>query len=222
MRKVLAIAPHPDDETLGCGGVLLRHAAEGDEIHWLVITGITPELGFSVERVARRAAEIEAVGKSYGFKEIIQAGFPTMALDTIANTRLINAIGAVVRTIAPDTLYIPYRNDAHSDHARVFDAAVACSKSFRYPSIRAVYVYETLSETEFGLRIDDPGFRPNHFVNITGWLDRKIEIMRLYGDEMGEFPFPRSETSMRAQAALRGSQAGVVAAEAFMLIKEIR
>lgn len=222
MKKVLVIAPHPDDETLGCGGTLLRHAAEGDEIHWLVVTRITPELGFSAEQVARRASEIDAVASAYGFGEAVQAGFPSAALETIAIARIIDAIGSAIRRIAPAVLYIPYRNDAHSDHACVFDAAVACSKSFRYPSIRAVYVYETLSETEFGLRTDDPGFRPNHFVDISRWLEKKIEIMRSYAGEMGEFPFPRSETCIRAQAALRGSQAGTIAAEAFMMVREVR
>lgn len=222
MKKVLVIAPHPDDETLGCGATLLRHAADGDEVYWLVVTAISTTLGFSPERVERRAAEIDAVGRAYGFQETILLGYPTMALDAVSNASLIDAIGVAVRRIAPDTLYLPYRNDAHSDHARVFDAAVACSKTFRYPSVRAVYVYETLSETEFGLRSDDPGFRPNHFVDVGPWLERKIEIMRLYNDEMGAFPFPRSEPCMRAQAMLRGSQAGVQAAEAFMLIKEIR
>ena len=124
--------------------------------------------------------------------------------------------------VQPDTVYVPYRNDAHSDHAAVFDAAVACCKSFRQPSIRRVHAYETLSETEFGLRPDDAGFRPNAFVDTSRWLDRKIDIMRLYDGEMGRFPFPRSEECIRAQAMLRGSQAGVAAAEAFMVLKEIR
>jgi LmbE family N-acetylglucosaminyl deacetylase len=140
----------------------------------------------------------------------------------VEKLQLIESVASVVRKIEPDTLYIPYRNDAHSDHAAVFDAAVACTKSFRYPSVQSVYTYETLSETEFGLRTDDPGFRPNRLVDITNWLDQKISIMHMFAGEMAAFPFPRSETCMRAQATLRGSQANVMAAEAFMVLKEIR
>ncbi|MEC7865992.1 MAG: PIG-L family deacetylase, partial [Pseudomonadota bacterium] len=40
MNKVLVISPHPDDETLGCGGTLIRHKKEGDEIHWLIMTNV--------------------------------------------------------------------------------------------------------------------------------------------------------------------------------------
>ena len=219
---VLCIAPHPDDETLGCGTTLLRHVAEGAQVHWLIMTAMHPAQGFSAERIVSRDAEIEQVARAYGFASVHRAGLPTTRLDTLPMGDLVGAVSAVVGSIHPATVYLPYRNDVHSDHAAVFDAASACCKSFRYPSIRQVYAYETLSETEFGLRPDDPGFRPNLFVDGTPWLERKLEIMKMFKGEMGAFPFPRSEECLRAQAMLRGSQAGVRAAEAFMILKEIR
>lgn len=222
MKSILVVAPHPDDETLGCGGTLLRHVKNGDKVHWLIVTEISKDLGFSQEQVSRRNLEISQVGHGYSFAEIFRLGFPTMCLDRISKRNLIESIAGVVRKIEPEIMYIPYRNDAHTDHASVFDAAVACAKSFRYPSVRSVYVYETLSETEFGLRVHDAGFRPNLLIDITDFIDQKIAIMRLFEGEMGDFPFPRSEVCIRAQSALRGSQAGVLAAEAFMIIKEIR
>lgn len=222
MKKILVIAPHPDDETLGCGGTLLKHIAVGDEVHWMIVTAISTAIGFTAERVAQRDLEIKKVSVSYGFSGVHQAGFPTMRLDRVEKLQLIESVASVVRKTQADTLYIPYRNDAHSDHAAVFDAAVACTKSFRYPSVRSVYTYETLSETEFGLRTDDPGCRPNRLVDISNWLEQKISIMHMFDGEITAFPFPRSETCMRAQAALRGSQANVMAAEAFMVLKEIR
>ena len=48
--KILAIAPHPDDETLGCGGTLLKHKNNGDEINWLIITDInSKKVGQKIE-----------------------------------------------------------------------------------------------------------------------------------------------------------------------------
>lgn len=222
MKKILTIAPHPDDETRGCGGTLLRHLAAGDEVHWLIVTSITTSIGFSAERVASRDREIEVVAQTYGFHSTRKLDLPTMRLDQVPKLDLVSAISEVVRDIQPDTLLIPYRNDAHSDHTAVYDAASACSKSFRYPSVKAVYAYETLSETEFGLKPEDPGFRPNLLVDISTQLDQKIEIMSLFAGEMESFPFPRSEVCIRALAQLRGSQAGTMAAEAFMIMKEIR
>jgi LmbE family N-acetylglucosaminyl deacetylase len=222
VKKILIIAPHPDDETLGCGGTLLKHIAVGDEVHWMIVTSIHTSIGFTAEQVVQRNLEIKKVAQSYGFFGVHQAGFQTMRLDQVDKLQLIESVASVVRKTQPDTLYIPYRNDAHSDHAAVFDAAAACTKSFRYPSIKSVYVYETLSETEFGVRTDDPGFRPNRLVDITNWIEKKISLMEMFVGELADFPFPRSETCMRAQAALRGSQANVMAAEAFIVLKEIR
>lgn len=221
-KQILCIAPHPDDETIGCGGTLLRHIADGDEVHWLIVTAISEAIGFTADRVASRAGEIEKVAAAYGFAGTHRCDFPTMRLDTLPLLDVISRIGEVVKATGAHTLYVPYRGDAHSDHAVVFDAALACAKTFRYPQVGAVLAYETLSETEFGLKPDDPGFRPNHYVDIADQLDRKIDIMRLYEGEMADFPFPRSETCMRATAQLRGSQCGRMAAEAFMTIKEIR
>jgi LmbE family N-acetylglucosaminyl deacetylase len=222
VKKVLVIAPHPDDETLGCGGTLLKHIYEGDEVCWLIMTSISESLGFSSERIQSRASEIRAVADTYNFKKIHCLELPTTQLDTLPKSDLVKAIGTVIGDISPNILYIPYRNDVHSDHAAVFDASISCSKTFRYPSIRQICAYETLSETEFGLRPDDPGFRPNLFVDISLWITKKVDIMRMYSGEMGPFPFPRSEECIRAQAMMRGSQAGVQAAEAFMILKELR
>ena len=222
MSIILVVAPHPDDESLGCGGTLLRHIDEGDSVHWLIVTTMTLSQGFSAERIETRNMEIDMVASAYRFEGVHRSELPTTRLDTLPMSDLVGAIGKIFQAVLPDTVYLPYRNDAHSDHAAVFDATVSCSKSFRHPSVKRVYAYETLSETEFGLRPDDPGFRPNLFIDISDRLERKLQILNLYVGEMGIFPFPRSEECVRAQAALRGSKAGLRAAEAFMVLKEVR
>jgi LmbE family N-acetylglucosaminyl deacetylase len=222
MSIILVVAPHPDDESLGCAGTLLRHIDEGDSVHWLIVTTMTPSQGFSAERIFDRNREIEMVASTYQFAGVHRSELPTTRLDTLPMGDLVGAIGKIFQIVRPDTVYLPYRNDAHSDHAAVFDATVSCCKSFRHPSVKRVYAYETLSETEFGMRPDDPGFRPNLFIDIGDRLERKLEILNLYAGEMGIFPFPRSEECVRAQAALRGSKAGLRAAEAFMVLKEVR
>lgn len=222
MSVILVVAPHPDDESLGCGGTLLRHVDEGDSVHWLIVTTMTTSQGFSAERIATRNMEIDMVASTYRFAGVHRSGLPTTRLDTLPMGDLVGLIGNIFKDVRPDTVYLPYRNDAHSDHAVVFDATISCCKSFRHPSVKRVYAYETLSETEFGLRPDDPGFRPNLFIDIGDRLERKLQILNLYAGEMNSFPFPRSEECVRAQAALRGSKAGLRAAEAFMVLKEVR
>jgi N-acetylglucosamine malate deacetylase 1 len=220
-KHVLVIAPHPDDETLGCGGVLLRHKSLGDDIHWLIVTAMAESLGFSQESMARRQEEISRITKLFGFSRVVQLDFPTTRLDELPRAKIITEIGKAFDLIQPELVYVPYRHDAHTDHTVVFDCALACCKWFRYPSIRRILAYETLSETEFGSNPDGKGFQPQVFVGIESWLDKKIEALKIYAGEIGQFPFPRSEEAVRALASLRGSTAGVLAAEAFVLIKEI-
>ena len=101
----------------------------------------------------------------------------------------------------------------------VFDAAVACTKWFRYPFVRRVLAYETPSETGFGLDSRST-FHPDFFVEISDFLERKLEVMAVYGSELGVFPFPRSVEAVRALATWRGASSGFAAAEAFQLLLE--
>jgi N-acetylglucosamine malate deacetylase 1 len=221
IKIILCVSPHPDDETLGCGGTLLRHIAEGGHVHWLIMTKISEEAGYSSERIESRSDEIKRVSESFGFLSIHQAPFTTTRLDTYPKSDLVNEVSRYMLKVKPDTIYLPYRNDVHSDHEAVFDAVVSCSKSFRYPFVKRLRAYETLSETEFSIRPDRNGFIPNLWVDISQYVDRKIEIMKIYKSELGEHPFPRSEKNLRALAILRGSTAGVEAAEGFVSLKEV-
>jgi LmbE family N-acetylglucosaminyl deacetylase len=222
MNTVLVVAPHPDDETLGCGGTMLRYIDQGDEVYWLIVTHISVELGFSEEKVERREREIQEVAAAYGLENTINLGFPTTRLDAEPMTTLVDAVGEVFHEVEPGQVYVPYRNDIHTDHAAVFDAVASCTKWFRYPSVQRVLAYETLSETDFSIDSDARGFRPNIFVDVEGYVDKKVDIMRIYESEIGTHPFPRSESSIHALATLRGAASGFEAAEAFMLLKERR
>jgi LmbE family N-acetylglucosaminyl deacetylase len=130
---------------------------------------------------------------------------------------VIQNFSEVFRDFEPEEVLIPHRGDVHTDHRVVFDAASACCKWFRYPSVRRVLAHETLCETEFGLDTDT-GFHPNVFVDISSFLERKIELQQIYKSEIGEFPFPRSEQAVRALAQYRGATAGFEGAESFQLL----
>lgn len=221
MRKVVVVAPHPDDETLGCGGTLLRHIKEGDEVHWLIVTSMCIDSAFSEKQKQKRKGEINKVFKEYNFSGLHELNFPPAGLDTVPKSDLIAAISNVITTIKPETVYTVNRNDAHSDHEVVFDSVMASTKSFRYPFVKRVLAYETISETDFGMKPEDGGFRANVFINIENYLEKKLNILSYYNSEVGEFPFPRSRVALKAQAQLRGAQCNCHAAEAFMLLKEI-
>ena len=216
MKKILVVAVHPDDETLGCGGTWLRHRATGDETHWLIGT----EAGNDALKL-RRAAQVEQIRQAYGFTDIHPLNFPTTCLDQLATGELVNAIAGVVAAVTPEVVYLPFAYDIHSDHRIVFEAAYSCTKVFRYPSVRRVLMMETMSETDFSPAMPGQFFIPNVFVDIEDYLEKKLNIARIYEDEMGNHPFPRSLEGLRALATVRGAAAGCRYAEAFTLLKEI-
>lgn len=221
MKNILVVAPHPDDETLGCGGTLLKHLDAGDNVSWLIVTAMTKKSGHSVKERIGRNKEIVAVAKRYGFKRVIQLGFDTTRLDVLPRAVLVQKIAAAFKATTPEVVYLPFHGDAHSDHRLTFDAAAAATKWFRQKGIERVLCYETPSETGYSLE-ETSVFRPNVFVNIENQLERKLGIAKLYKSELGEFPFPRSLRALEVLAAHRGSLSGARAAEAFMLLREFR
>ena len=220
MKKVLVIAVHPDDETLGCGGTLLRHKAEGDQIYWLIITRNSGQ--YSSERNEHRNRMVKKAVELYQFDEVFEAEFPTPELDTISVNALVEKINNVYNKVQPNIIYMNYVHDVHSDHKVVFDAAYTCTRSLRKPYIERMYMIEALSETEFAPSIPGTSFCPNVFVDITPYIDKKLEIMSLYDTEIMQEPYPRSLSSIKALARVRGSRAGVMYAEAFQLLYEKR
>lgn len=217
--RILVVAPHPDDETLGVGGTLLRRKQEGHEIAWLIMTQMTEEGGYSTQAVQHRLEVISKVSEFYNFDYVSQLSFATTALDTLSRQQLIESVSKVFDEFQPDEVFFPHFSDVHSDHKVTFEVIASASKWFRRSFITRLIAYETLSETEFGL---NPvcSFQPNLFVNIQEHLARKIEVLSLYSSEIAPHPFPRSLESVLAQANLRGSASGFLAAEAFQILRE--
>jgi LmbE family N-acetylglucosaminyl deacetylase len=217
--NTIVIAPHPDDEVLGVGGTLLRRKTEGAKVAWLVVTAISSQSGWSEGKVKQRADEIKQITSLFSFDEVFLLNFPTAQLDRVPMSDLVTGISTAFKSFQPNEVFVPHPADIHTDHRVVFDAVASCTKWFRYPFIERVLAYETLSETDFGLNVDQ-AFRPNVFVNIESFLDSKLKAMEVYKSEMGEFPFPRSREAIRALATLRGVASGFKAAEAFELLRE--
>jgi LmbE family N-acetylglucosaminyl deacetylase len=221
MTKILIVAPHADDETLGCGGTILKLTQAGCEVHWLLVTGMSEQSGFSKTQIEKRDKEITQVAEAYKFTKVHQLGLPPARLETLPLGDIIGPICQVVAEVQPEQVFTVYRNDAHSDHEIVFDAVMSATKSFRYPFVKRVLAYETMSETDFGMKPEDGGFRPNVYVGIGEYLQDKLNILEIFESEIHAFPFPRSRKALESLAYVRGAQCNEDAAEAFLLIKEI-
>lgn len=217
--NVLIVSPHPDDETLGGGGTILRLNSEGNSVSWLNITGVENNSKFSEEFVKKRRAQFKKVEEHYGFQKVYNFNLATTKLEGYDSSEVIDKISDVFQEVRPEMLILPDYNDAHSDHKKVFEWCHACSKTFRFPYIKQIMTMEIISETDFG-RPENP-FHPNYYVDITDYIEDKIRALEIYDTELGEPPFPRSIENVRALAMIRGAVAGVKYAEAFRLIKYI-
>ena len=220
MKKVLVIAVHPDDETLGSGGTLLKHKVSGDEVCWLILTSANQRITSIPNIVKKQKAYVQSVALEYGFDEWRQLSFLSTELDRYPHGEIIQQVSGFIKETRPDIIYIHHHADVHSDHRIAFDAIYSSTKNFRHPYIERILLYETLSETEFTPAIRNNAFVPNVFNDITPYMDKKLEIMKLFTTEQMEEPLPRAMSSIGALARYRGSRIGVKYAEAFMLLFE--
>lgn len=221
MKKVIIISAHPDDEVIGACGTILKHKKNGDEIYWLITTNVFENQGFSKERVESRQEEIRKVAERMSVKKTFIFDYPTMSLSTETLIEMVPKISKVFTEVEPEIIYCLNRSDAHSDHRITFDAVMACTKSFRYPYVKQVLMYECISETEFAPNLPEKVFMPNYYVDVSAFFQEKLDIMKIYESELGEHPFPRSLRNMEALAVFRGASVGVEYAEAFQLVKFI-
>ena len=221
--KVLIISAHPDDETLGCGGTLLKHKAGGDALFWIIATQPHGSR-WSTEIIKRKGQEIDQVSEAYGIKKYFKLGFPAAQLDKVPRGDLIKEIRAALSKVKPEVVYLVYRGDVHTDHQAVFSAAASVLKPFYMSQlgVHRILCYETLSSTDAAPPLPGRTFAPNVFTDITRYIERKIKIMKLYQTEIQKDPLPRGPSAIRALARYRGATMGVGYAEAFMLIRELK
>lgn len=215
--NVLVIAPHPDDEVLGCGGTILKHKYSGDKVHLCIVTKVyTPD--WSEEYISRKSIEIVTSSEILGIEHTSFLDFPTVNLDTFPQKDLNNKIYRIVTETKPDIAYIPHGGDLHRDHRLVFEASLVALRPFSH-NVKKILSYEVPSETEWGQSIKP--FFPTVYVDISSTFSSKIDAMKAYKSELKEFPHPRSLETLEALARKRGSEINTSYAEAFQLIREI-
>ncbi len=219
--NVLVIAPHMDDEVLGCGGTIGRHVDEGDHVSVCIVANRAYGHIYDPEAIEREKAAARAAQAVLGYQDLIFLDCPDERLDA----RLIDLIvplEKVCQEARPHIAYVCHRGDMNQDHRAVFEAAlVACRPYAASSPIRSLRAFEVPSSTDFAPPYPDWTFAPNLYVDIAEHLDKKIAALRCYEREMRTFPHPRSPEGLRVYAQKRGMEAGMPAAEAFSLIREL-
>ena len=211
--KILLIAPHPDDEVLGCGGTIKKYSQLGDDIYLCVVTkAYAPD--WSRSFIKNREKEIKCAVKSLGIKETIFLDFPTVKLDAISQKKLNDSISKCIQRFNPEIVFSPFYGDINKDHKLVSEATMVAVRPKPDSTIKRVLFYEVLLSAE-------GAFVPNIYEDIADFLDDKIKAMECYKSELRDYPHPRSSEGIKITAQKRGMESGVKAAEAFMLLREV-
>lgn len=219
--KILIIAPHPDDEVLGCGGTIAKHAASGNEVYVCIVTKGAEPL-FSEEQVERVREECRKANNILGVKGIEFLDFPAAMLEEVPRYKLNDAISNVIQNVKPDEVYIPHRGDMQLDHKLIVDAAMVALRPKYEHVVKRIYSYETPSETGWDVPNETNAFIPNVYNNISRFIEMKVKALECYNSQLGVYPNPRSVKAVGALAMYRGSTVNVEYAEAFELAREIK
>lgn len=218
--NTLIIAPHPDDEVLGCGGTIKKLSSGGTEVIVLIMTRGKTGM-YSEESILNTRSDAKRAHKILGVTETRFLEFPAPDLDLVSIAEISGAINSVIKEFDISTLYIPHHGDIHHDHKIVFQAGLVAARPLSGNSVKRIFSYETLSETEWAAPFGNDTFIPTYFVNITDHLSAKLEAMKCFRTQLKKFPNPRSLEAINALATFRGSTVGFNHAEAFMTIRII-
>lgn len=214
-KKVLVIAPHADDEVLGCGGTILKMISCGVAVNICYVT--SPYFpNWTNEYISNRKKEIELFKKSASIEAIYKLDYGAATLTVQNQSKISKNISEIVKKVNPDTVLIPFPGDLHTDHTIVNKASKVACRPF-HSNVKNIWEYETLSETEWG----DIPFSPNLYVDIEDHIDKKISLMEIYKSEIFKFPHPRSKESIKILSKKRGTEAFLNNAESFSIVREI-
>jgi N-acetylglucosamine malate deacetylase 1 len=220
VKRLLVIAPHPDDETLGAGGTISKYSSQGHEVIVLIVSGHLPPL-YKREDYDKTVQESIDAFNILGVKDSIFLEVPATMITSISVNELNEKINKVIKEFQPHIVFCPYP-DRHIDHRLIFDSSMVVTRPVGVgKKIEIVAAYETLSETHWNAAHIEPNFTPNWVIDITEHIDVKLQALRCYQSQISNFPGPRSIEAAEALAKFRGTQAGFGFGEGMHIIRKI-
>lgn len=217
-NSVLVVVAHPDDEILGVGGTLIKHRNNHDELNILVLANGEESRDVGVD-IKKRLSQAERVAEKLKAKLHLE-NLPDNSFDTVPLLAIAKLVEKVVAKVKPSIIYTHHPYDLNADHRLAFQAVLTACRPQPDKSVKKILAFETLSSTEWQIK-DQHQFKPTYYENIEQELDEKIDLIKIYQDELRPYPHPRSVEGIKILAQYRGLEVGLKAAEAFEVIRVI-
>lgn len=216
--KIMVVAPHPDDEIIGVGGVISREAKRGNDVYIVTVTRGDSKF-YSDEYIKEGRSQQQIADKMLGVKKIYYLDLKTPLLDTVPYNSIIKAIQEVFIDVNPNIVYIPHYGDIHIEHRIVSDCCMVALRPKEFKDI-CIYGYEVLSETGWNVPAQHTEFIPNVYERLSSDdAMKKIEALSIFSSQMNAYPSARSVEAITNMLKYRGSIVGTEFAEAFTLIR---
>ena len=211
MRKILVVAAHPDDEVLGCGATIARHCNDGDKVQVVFLANgfDSRKDGFSRDAAANEASAL------LGCEAPIFLNFPDNQLDSVTLLHIVKELEEIIRKFLPSIIYTHHYGDLNIDHQVTHRAVMTACRPQPNFSVKQILTFETASATHWQSVSMGATFSPNLFVDVSGFIDKKMDVLRCYDSEMRDYPHARSFEALKSLSSFRGSFVGLEEAEAF-------
>lgn len=218
-NKILVVAAHPDDEVLGAGGTILKHARKGDAVYLLILGDGVTSRGSSKAAIKKRQDQAKRTAKILGIKEVFLENLPDNKFDSVPLLGIVKRVEKTLQAIKPDIIYTHFSDDLNIDH-RITCMAVltACRPQPKF-FVKKVMAFEVLSSTEWQEKKKKSLFCPTYYNDISEFIEEKIKVLEVYQDELRAYPHPRSKQGVKILARYRGLEVGYKHAEAFEIIR---
>lgn len=218
-KNVLVVAAHPDDEVLGCGGALAKHAANGDDVFVLILGDGVTSRDINESEVDKQTLErrdnAKLAAKILGLQKPEYHSYPDNRMDSVDLLDIVKEIEAMIDRVIPEIVYTHHASDVNIDHRIVHDAVVTATRPQPGQCVKKLLFFEVPSSTEWRPAKSLSPFAPDYFVDITEYVEHKLKALSCYENEMRDYPHPRSVDACLHLIKWRGATVGVEAAEAF-------
>ena len=180
--NILIVAAHPDDEVLGCGGVIAKYVKEGNEVYCLFLGRGKASRDRGIKSIEKEQSlltkEAQKAAKILGISQIFFEDFPDQEYDTLPLLKIVKAIEKVKNKIKPDTIFTHHSGDLNLDHQITFKAVLTACRPLKKETVKKIYSFEVPSSTEWGVPKRENYFVPNVFVDVSKIFNKKIEALK--------------------------------------------